>query len=114
MRIFALYFGVILGSFLGPDTPSPYVTTRVGRLKTIRKKRILKPCLMQESDISAKVRQSRFSDPFSLQSKRLQPDYVSSYSFSISPLILAEVVEFIVLVDHLFDIDGRALCRAFC
>jgi hypothetical protein len=34
---------------------------------------------MQESDISAKVRQSRFSDPFSLQSKQLQPDYVSSY-----------------------------------
>jgi hypothetical protein len=34
---------------------------------------------MQESDISAKVRQSCFSDPFSLQSKQLQPDYVSSY-----------------------------------
>jgi hypothetical protein len=37
--------------------------------------------LMQESDISAKVRQSCFSDPFSLQSKQLQPDYVSSYNF---------------------------------
>jgi hypothetical protein len=36
---------------------------------------------MQESDISAKVRQSRFSDPFSLQSKQLQPDYVSSYDW---------------------------------
>ncbi len=35
---------------------------------------------MQESDISAKVRQSCFSDPFSLQSKQLQPDYVSSYN----------------------------------
>jgi hypothetical protein len=34
---------------------------------------------MQESDISAKARQSRFSDPLSLQSKQLQPDYVSSY-----------------------------------
>jgi hypothetical protein len=34
---------------------------------------------MQESDISAKVRQSCFSEPFSLQSKQLQPDYVSSY-----------------------------------
>ena len=34
---------------------------------------------MQESNISAKVRQSCFSDPFSLQSKQLQPDYVSSY-----------------------------------
>ena len=34
---------------------------------------------MQESDISAKVRQSCFSDPFSLQSKQLQPGYVSSY-----------------------------------
>jgi len=34
---------------------------------------------MQESDTSAKVRQSCFSDPFSLQSKQLQPDYVSSY-----------------------------------
>jgi hypothetical protein len=40
---------------------------------------------MQESDISAKVRQSRFSDPFSLQSKQLQPDYVSSYiRFSVA------------------------------
>ena len=43
------------------------------------KKRILMRCLMQESDISAKVRQSCFSDPFSLQSKQLQPNYVSSY-----------------------------------
>jgi hypothetical protein len=34
---------------------------------------------MQKSDIAAKVRQSCFSDPFSLQSKQLQPDYVSSY-----------------------------------
>ena len=34
---------------------------------------------MQKSDISAKVRQSCSSDPFSLQSKQLQPDYVSSY-----------------------------------
>jgi hypothetical protein len=54
-------------------------TIQVVRLKTVRKKRILKPCLMQESDISAKVRQSCLSDPFSLQSKQLQPDYVSSY-----------------------------------
>jgi hypothetical protein len=29
------------------------VTTQVERLKTVREKRILKPCLMQESDISA-------------------------------------------------------------
>ena len=34
---------------------------------------------MQEPDISVRVRQSRFSDPFSLQSRQLQPDYVSSY-----------------------------------
>jgi hypothetical protein len=40
---------------------------------------------MQESDISAKVRQSCFSDPFSLQSKQLQPDYVSSYKGLIKP-----------------------------
>jgi hypothetical protein len=33
---------------------------------------------MQESDIFAKVLQSCFSDPFSLQSKQLQSDYVSS------------------------------------
>ncbi len=45
----------------------------------IRKKRILKPCLVQESNISAKVRQSCSSVLFSLQSKQLQPDYVSSY-----------------------------------
>ena len=55
------------------------VTTQVDRLKTDRKKRILRPCLMQESH-SAKVRQSYFSDPFSLQPKQLQPDYVSSYT----------------------------------
>ena len=42
----------------------------VDRLKAVMKKRILKPCLMQESDISARVRQSRSSDPFSLQSKQ--------------------------------------------
>ena len=41
---------------------------------------------MQESDISAKVRQSRFSDPLSLQSKPLQPDYVSSYSSRSAPV----------------------------
>ncbi len=34
---------------------------------------------MKDSDISAKVRQSCFSDPFSLQPKQLQSDYVSSY-----------------------------------
>jgi hypothetical protein len=28
-----------------------------------------------------------FSDPFSLQSKQLQPDYVSSYNYSISQLL---------------------------
>jgi len=53
----------------------------VDRLKTVRGKRILKPCLMQESH-SAKVLQSYFSDPFSLHSKQLQPDYVSSYDFN--------------------------------
>jgi len=31
---------------------------------------------VQESDISAEVRQSCFSDPFSLQSKQFQPGYV--------------------------------------
>ncbi len=40
----------------------------------------MKPCLVQESDVSAKVRQSCSSDPFSLQSKQLQPDYVSSHN----------------------------------
>ena len=44
------------------------VTTQVDRLKTVRKKRILKPCLVQESDVSVKVRQSCSSDPFSLNS----------------------------------------------
>ncbi len=38
---------------------------------------------MQESDISAKVWQSCFSDPFSLQSKQLQPDYMGSYEIFI-------------------------------
>ena len=42
---------------------------------------------MQESDISAKLRQSCSSDPFSLQSKQLQPYYVSSYHlFSVKRL----------------------------
>jgi len=57
------------------------VTIQVDRLKTVREKHILKPCLVQEPDISAKVRQSCSSDPFSLQSKPLQPDYVSSYCY---------------------------------
>jgi len=59
-----------------------YVTTQVDRLrlKTVRKKCILKPFLMIESH-SAKVLQSCFSDPFRLQSKQLQPDYVSSSKF---------------------------------
>jgi len=34
---------------------------------------------VQQPDISAKIQQSCFSGPFSLQSKQLQPDYVSSY-----------------------------------
>ena len=55
------------------------VTTQVDRLKTVREKRILKPCLVQESHF-AKVRQSFSYDPFSLQSKQLQPDYESSYT----------------------------------
>ena len=53
-----------------------FVTAQVDRLKAVRKKRILKPCLVQESAISAKVRQSCSYDPFSLQSKQLQPDYL--------------------------------------
>ena len=48
-------------------------STQVDRLKTVREKPILKPCLMQESH-SVKALQSYFSDPFSLQSKQLQPD----------------------------------------
>ena len=56
------------------------VTTQVDRLKTVSKKRVLKPCLMKEIDISVKVWQSCFSSPFSLQPKQLQPDYVSSYN----------------------------------
>jgi len=76
----------------------------VGRLKVPRNAglgkagilRTLKPCLMQKSAppaspelamagrcFSAKVRQSFFSDPFSLQPKQLQPDYVSSHDKSI-------------------------------
>ena len=43
-----------------------FVTTQVDRLKAIRKKRILRPCLEKESDVFAKVRQSCSSDPFSL------------------------------------------------
>jgi len=50
---------------------------------TVREKHILKPCLIREPDIFAKVRQSCFSDPFSLQSKQLQPDYVSSYEYGV-------------------------------
>ena len=46
--------------------PTCFVT-QVDRLKTIRKKRILKPCLMQKSH-SVKVLQLCFSDPFSLNS----------------------------------------------
>jgi hypothetical protein len=37
---------------------------------------------VQESDISDKVRQSCSSDPFSLQPKQLQPDYLSSYNLT--------------------------------
>ena len=37
---------------------------------------------MQKSDISAKVRQSCSSAPFSLHSKQLQPGYVSSHLLS--------------------------------
>jgi len=55
------------------------VTIQVDRLKAVREKRILKPCLAQGPDISAKVRQLCSSVPFSLQPKLLQPDYVSSY-----------------------------------
>ena len=48
-------------------------------MKALREKRILKPCLAQESDISAIVRQLCSFVPFSLQPKLFQPDYVSSY-----------------------------------
>ena len=61
------------------------ISTQVDRLKTVRKKRALKPCLVQESDVSAKVRQSCSSDPFSLQSKQLQSDYVSSHDLLFVP-----------------------------
>jgi hypothetical protein len=44
----------------------------------------LMPCLVQKSALSTKMRQSYFLDPFSLQSKQLQPDYVSSYKGSKS------------------------------
>jgi len=44
-------------------------------MKTVKEERILKPYLVQESHISAKIQQSCFSDPFSLQSKQLQSDY---------------------------------------
>jgi len=68
------------------------VTIQVDRLKVeaVRKKRILKLCLMQESDISAKVLQMCFSAPSAfaqrrclrrVQSKQLQPDYVNSYTY---------------------------------
>jgi len=39
--------------------------------------------LVQEPVVSAKVQQASVSDPFSLQSKQLQPDYVSSHNASI-------------------------------
>jgi hypothetical protein len=42
--------------------------------KAVRKKCILKPCLMLKTKISAKVLKSCFPDPFSLQSKQLQPN----------------------------------------
>jgi len=38
---------------------------------------------VQEPVVSAKVRQACASDPFSLQSKQLQPDYVSSHDQDI-------------------------------
>jgi hypothetical protein len=55
---------------------------------------------MQESDISANVRKSRFSDPFSLQSKQLQPGYVSSYNkhkFDIEKLAIIPCITFAAL-----------------
>jgi hypothetical protein len=60
----------------------------VGRLKTVRKNGNTahfeamfgaKIC-----SLSTIVRQSCFSDPFSLQSKPLQPDYVSSHKKDIN------------------------------
>ena len=54
------------------------VTTQVDRLKTVRKKRILKPCLMQESH-SAKVLQACFSDPLSLNSFSLTTWVVTNW-----------------------------------
>ncbi len=63
-----------------------FVTTQVGRLKTVRKNGNTahfeamfgaKTC-----SLSTNVRQSCFSDSFSLQSKQLQPDYVSSHFIS--------------------------------
>jgi len=65
------------------------IATQVDRLKTVRKKRILKLYLVQESHF-AKIRQSCSSDPFTplpgrswkrslVHLKQLQPDYASSY-----------------------------------
>ena len=50
------------------------------RLKTVREKRILKLCLVQESDISAKYG-NRVLLTYSAMPEacKLQPDYVSSY-----------------------------------
>ena len=57
-------------------------TIQVGRLKTVRKKHILKTYLVRQSGISAKIQQSCSSDPFSLQSKQLQPDYPNRKNIS--------------------------------
>ncbi len=67
---------------------------------------------MQESH-SAKVRQSCFSDLFSLQSKQLQPDYVSYFYFLISAF--RECLRFVFpgvvgFYKFLYNLNGFIVC----
>jgi len=64
------------------------ITTQVDRLRTVRKKRILKhvgakitfrPSTAIVLFLALRSRRRSMGAPFSLQSKQLQPDYVSSY-----------------------------------
>jgi len=65
----------------------------------------LKPCLVQESDVSAKVRQSCSSDHFSLLSKQLQPDYMSSHHiFILTSSIMNKLRSFLYRFLFIFSI----------
>ena len=72
----------VIQPLAGLEICNIWVTTQVDRLKTVRKKR---KTAHFEAMFGAKIKSFRRStaielfNPFSLQSKQLQPDYVSSY-----------------------------------